>query len=584
MSPKTEIDWERDCLVAQRLLGAVDSHVKRTIDEEVERGATMPDPAKFALVVTQDEIGTVPTSARALVSISRQLNGDERTSKVPPAVRTLRKVFSDVVIVLAGTTGETMTGGVGGSDPTKVCSVNLDDAHCKNAITGRELSREEYREALVYAHLPSHTHGPWLAPRLLKSRLRLALDNPRVVYVLGLMTRLVPPSTSDLSIQTEPTVLPARVPNPLSLHEFDQWAPLLANAYCKLNGLSDLEAIAADPRAYSERQLVFLRAHYVWDYGAEMKHVLDGLLAKEGKPNAIRSKEEDDLAKLQRKGLVTFTRDDNAKGATVSGSEPCPSYRVSIPPSLPYIALAALDCTAGFGGGGWSAWECVAMQSVGLRYAAAMAWKGCATVGDAVPGLYVPVANNVDPLSVPVPDKDTLAWHVASVENTGRAWEGRHWCAMLSPIQLCGYAPKEFNEENAREQIQKNNKSKDKELPEIKVLSIEAEVAQAKEVFDATQATKKQSHDEKVKKYWRKKVLPLLEKHSIVLVQNAEKAPAADCFALIRVNRMSGGKPSLLVAQLQMKDLSYSTAPNVDEEMAKMGYASNGIAEVKSIV
>ena len=120
---ETTAEWTRNCLVAERLLRAVDSLVGRTIANEIERSAPLPDPTKFALVVTLDETENVPTSARALVSISRKLNGDRKN--VPPAVETLRKVFDHVVILLAGNyRGD--DDGVGGSDPSMACSVNLD--------------------------------------------------------------------------------------------------------------------------------------------------------------------------------------------------------------------------------------------------------------------------------------------------------------------------------------------------------------------------------------------------------------------------------------------------------------------------
>jgi hypothetical protein len=62
------------------------------------------------------------------------------------------------------------------------------------------------------------------------------------------------------------------------------------------------------------------------------------------------------------------------------------------------------------------------MQSVGLRYAAAVAWKGCATVGDVVPGLHV------------VDGRCLRDRRIAA------AGEGlmRGWCAVEAPCALRG--------------------------------------------------------------------------------------------------------------------------------------------------
>ena len=159
------------------------------------------------------------------MSISQQLNGDDE-EHAPPAVRMLRKVFGDVMIVLAGMTGGMTT------DPSMVRAVCLDEPHC-DGPDGRPLSREAYREALVRHHIRPDTHGPWLAGRLLHSRLRLALDNPVVVRTVAAMTRLQDgDETKGRAVCSAAAIPDERDPaNPLSRHEFDQWAPLLADEF-----------------------------------------------------------------------------------------------------------------------------------------------------------------------------------------------------------------------------------------------------------------------------------------------------------------------------------------------------------------
>ena len=82
-----------------------------------------------------------------------------------------------------------------------------------------------------------------------------------------------------------------------------------------------------------------------------------------------------------------------------------------------------------------------------------------------------------------------------------------------------------------------------------------------------------------MQRYWKEQVLPLLKHHSIVLVRNADTAPAADCFVLIRLAAAKEATPGtgkqtkrLLVVHLQMKDYSLASDANVEEEIAKLGF------------
>ena len=200
------------------------------------------------------------------------------------------------------------------------------------------------------------------------------------------------------------------------------------------------------------------------------------------------------------------------------------------------------------------------MQSVGLRFAAAMEWRGSATVQDVLPGLHVV-------------DQRTLT---AQIEVVHR-WPVRGWCVVNAPFRLCAAAAaKQFNVSRFEDDYSEANKGKKPSQHEMDT---------AKKTFTNEEKERKEKYEARVRSYWQKQVLPLLNDHSIVLVRNAHNAPAADCFALIRLAAPQGETVAqgsfqqnknkttkrLLVAQLQLKDSHLNSTPQIDEETAKLG-------------
>lgn len=135
-------------------------------------------------------------------------------------------------------------------------------------------------------------------------------------------------------------------------------------------------------------------------------------------------------------------------------------------------------------------------------------------------------------------------------------WPVRSWCVLVAQVSLCAYVRKAFDA--TKYQTTNPNASL-------------AKTEEARVQFERSQKASQETHDAGVRQYWKEQVLPQLNDHSLVLVKNADKAPAADCFALIRLAGGGSGTKRLLVAQLQMKDYALNSTPEAFEEMAKMG-------------
>ena len=365
-------------------------------------------------------------------------------------------------------------------------------------------TRDWFREQLVRHHMGTSTHGPWLGRAILRSPLCEILRNPRAVAVTAALTR---PTKNQKFASSKPQLTDRTnvtdAESPFQLHRFGQWAPLIAMQYSGMNGLANLDPLCPSMESYSQRQYCMLLAVYVWDNckAAEIVDALNGLISPPGVQTKVEqpplTKTQGVLVYLQKQGLLTVRQDEEGK-----------VLEVGIPPSLPIVALTLLDIAASCGGG-WKEWEELALQYVGVRFAAMTAWQAEVAVDGDCTASGVRVEDILPELNSEVQD-----WLVEPAE-AGR----RGWTTVPSDVHLNGSSDGE--ERFWKETV----------LPLLEHNSV-----------------------------------------VLVLNKDKSAAADGFALVKLRGDgTTTTTRPALLIARLQMKDYSHSSTVKLKEELPKLG-------------